>query len=108
VKIGCFERLLKKYWESGASRTTPGDLAQRANRTEFLGGVQIGSPVVLNLAQPYNFVMMMKDFSGKEMKDTGEQHAHKQGACPLLLPKGSPSSQVNSFTLAFFWALIVC
>jgi len=56
---------------------------------------------VRNLADHGVFVMMVKDFSGVEMKLAGEQHAHNQGMQPEPEPVFPPASHfVNS---AFPW-----
>ena len=51
--------------------------------------------MVLNLADPGNFVMVVKDFGSEEVDFTGEQHAHNQGAHPVLVPTFSPASQLD-------------
>ena len=51
-----------------------------------------------NLADPRDFVMMVKGFSGEEMKLAGEQHAHHEGMRPESEPEFSPASHFsNSF-----------
>jgi len=51
-----------------------------------------------NLADLGVFVMMVKDFSGVEMKLAGEEHAHHQGMRPETEPEFSPASHFsNSF-----------
>jgi hypothetical protein len=62
--------------DRGANRTAANDLAKGAQRDGFLGGVQVCSTSVRNLAQPYNFVMVVKDFRKIEMGFTDEQQAH--------------------------------
>ena len=62
--------------DRGANRTATNDLAKGAQRDGFLGGVQVCSTRVLKLAQPYNFVMVVKDFRRIEVGFTDEQQAH--------------------------------
>ena len=94
--------LLNKRLDRGANRAVTNDLAKGAERTEFLGGVKVGSTMVLNLADPGNFVMVVKNFGREEVDFTREQHAHHQGAHPVLVPKFSPSSQLDGFALSWF------
>jgi hypothetical protein len=56
--------------------------------------------MVLNLANPGNFVMVVKDFGRKEVDFTREQHAHQQGAHPILVPTFSPASQLEGLALS--------
>jgi hypothetical protein len=99
--IGLLDCLLNKRLNRRAYRTATYDLAKRAERSEFLGGVQVGSTTVLNLAHPGNFVMVVKDLGGEEVDFAREQHAHKQGAHPILVPTFSPVSQFEG--LALYW-----
>jgi hypothetical protein len=69
-----------------ANRTVSNDLAERAERAEILGGVQVGPIRVLNLADPCDFRVVVKDFGSKEVDFTGEQHPHHQGAHPVPVP----------------------
>jgi len=79
-------RLLNNRLDRGANRAGTNNLAEGAERAEFRGGVQVGSTLVLNLAGPGNFAMVVKDFGRKEVDFTREQHAHDQGAYPVLVP----------------------
>ena len=69
-------RFLNKQLDGGANRTATNDLAKGAQRDGFLNGVQVCSTMVLNLAHPCNFVMVVKDFPRIEVELTGEQQAH--------------------------------
>ena len=42
--------------------------------------------MVLNLADPGYFRMVVEDFGRDEMKFTREQHAHNKGARPIFVP----------------------
>src|SRR5208337_5399061 len=95
-------RLLDKRLDRGANRTATNDLAKGAERAEFLGGVQVRSTMVLNLADPGNFAMVVKDFGRKEVDFTREQHAHNQGAHPVPVPTFSPASQLEGLALSWF------
>jgi hypothetical protein len=55
--------------------------------------------MVLNLADPGNFVMVVEDFGREEVDFTGEQHAHHQRVYPVLMPISSPASQIYGFAL---------
>jgi len=61
--------------------------------------VEVASAAVRNLADPGDFVMMVKDFSGVEMKLAGEQHAHNQGMHPEPKPVFPPASHFVESTL---------
>jgi hypothetical protein len=52
-----------------------------------------------NFADPGDFVMMVKDFNGVEMKLAGEQHAHHEGMRPETEPEFSPASHCTNFDL---------
>ena len=108
LKSGFLVRLLNERLDRGANRAVTNDLAKGAERAEFLGGVQVGSTMVLNLADPGNFVMVVKDFGRKEVDFTREQHAHNQGAHPVLVPIFSPASQLDGFALSWFGLKSVC
>jgi hypothetical protein len=58
--------------------------------------------MVLNLANPGNFRVVVKDFGRKEVDFTREQHAHHQGAHPILVPTFSPASQLAGPALSEF------
>jgi len=62
--------------------------------------VQVCSSVVINLADPGNLVMVVKDFGRKEVDFTCEQHAHNQGAHPILMPIFSPAFHLGGFALS--------
>ncbi|MGO8787010.1 MAG: hypothetical protein ACLQVL_06455 [Terriglobia bacterium] len=51
--------------DSGADRTATNDLAEGAEWAQVLGSVKVGPAVVLNLADPGNFRMVVKDFGGE-------------------------------------------
>jgi hypothetical protein len=99
---GFLFRLLNMRLDCGANRAAADDLAKGTERTEFRGGVQVGSTMVLNLADPGNFTMVVKDLGRKEVDFTREQHAHKQGAHPILVPIFSPASHLEGFALTWF------
>jgi hypothetical protein len=65
--IGFLDRLLNKRLNGGTNRAAANDLAKWAERSKFLGGVQVGSTVVLNLADPRNFIMVVEDFGREEV-----------------------------------------
>jgi len=90
---------LNRRLNRGANRAAPSDLAERTERAGLLGGVQIHRPLVPELANPHDFVMVMEDFSRKEMEFASQEYAHHQGAHPTLVPKASPSSQLDGFFL---------
>jgi hypothetical protein len=58
--------------------------------------------MVLNLADPGNFVMVVKDFGRKDVDFTGEQHADNQGAHPVLMPSFSPAPQLAGLVHSWF------
>ena len=101
--IRFLDRLLNMRLDCGADRAAANDLAQGAERTEFLGGVQVGSTVVLNLADPGNFVMVVKNFGGEEVDFTRKQHAHHQGVHPVIVPTSSPAPQLYGLALSMVW-----
>jgi hypothetical protein len=70
---------LNKQLGRGANRTAANDLAKGAQRDGSLGGVQVCSTTVLNLAHSGNFVMVVKDFCRIEVDFTDEQQAHNEG-----------------------------
>ena len=78
-------QFLNNRWDSGTNRAATCDLAKGADRADILGGVQVCSTGVLNLADPGNFIMVVKDFGRKKVNFTREQHAHHQGAHPMLV-----------------------
>jgi len=57
---------------------------------------------MFNLAGPGVFVMVVKDFSGVEMKLTRQQRAHNQGMHPERESKFSPTSHRDGFALSCF------
>jgi hypothetical protein len=57
---------------------------------------------VLNLADPGNLVMVVKDLGSKEVNFTCKQHAHDQGLHPVLVPTFSPPSHLDTFPLSWF------
>jgi hypothetical protein len=63
--------------------------------------VQVRSTLVLKLADPGNFAMVVKDFGCKEVDFTREQQAHHQGAHPVPVPMFSPASQLGSLALSW-------
>ena len=99
---GFLFRLLNMRLNCGAHRAAAHDLAKGAERTELLGGVQVGSTLVLNLADPGNLGVVVKNFSSKEVDFSGEQHAHYQGMHPIFVPIFSPASQLDCRTASKF------
>ena len=91
--------LLNNRLDRGANRTAANDLAKGAQRKGYLGGVQVCSTRVLNLAHPCNFVMVVKDFPRIEVDFTDEQQAHNEGPYPRLVPIFAPASQIESLAL---------
>ena len=83
---GFLIQLLNGRQEGGANRTGSYDLAKGAERAGFLRTVEVGSTLVLNLADRNNFVMMVKDFGRNKLDFTGKQHTDDQGAYPELVP----------------------
>jgi hypothetical protein len=49
----------------------------------------------IKLADPCNFVVVVKDFGRKEVNFTREQYAHNQGTHPVPAPMFSPASQIT-------------
>src|SRR5208282_2644373 len=86
LKSGFPVLLLNDRLDGGANRAVTNDLAKGAERAEFRGGVQVYSTLVLNLADPGNFAMVVKDFGSKEVNFTCKQHANDQGVYPVLVP----------------------
>jgi len=74
-------------------------LAKRTERSDVLGGMQIGATLMLNLADPGNFFMVVKDFGSKKVYFAREQHAHDQGVDPGAVPRFSPAAQPDGFAL---------
>jgi hypothetical protein len=58
--------------------------------------------MVLSLADPCNFGMVVKNFGGKKVDFTRQQHAHHQGARPVFAPAFTPASQLDGFALSRF------
>ena len=58
--------------------------------------MQVTAPAVGNLADSRDFVMMVKGFSGEEMKLAGEQYAHHQGVHPEPEPRFSTASHCSN------------
>ena len=79
-----------------ANRTVADNLAQRADGTVYRSRVQVASPSVRSLAHTGDFVMMVKDFSGVEMKLAREQHTHDQGMNPEPESRFSTASHFTS------------
>src|SRR5579872_4690873 len=65
--------LLNKRLNRRANRTVPRDLAQRTERTNFLGRVQVRSTPMFNLADSCSFIVVVKSFGRKEVDLTSEQ-----------------------------------
>ena len=63
--------------------------------------------MVLNLADPRNFLMVVKDFGSEEVDFTGEQHAHHQGAHPVLVPTFLRASQFDRVQ-SLVWTQSAC
>jgi hypothetical protein len=80
--------------DGGANRTVANDLAKGAEWIERLGGVQVSSTMVLNLADPHNFFMVVYNLGRKKVNFTREQRAHNQGVKPVLVPIISPALQL--------------
>ena len=95
-------RLRGHRLDRGANCAITRDLAEGAERSKILGGVQVGSTMVGNLADPCAFVMMVKDFGSEEVDFTREQHPHNQGMYPELVSIISPASQLDRFSLSKF------
>jgi hypothetical protein len=99
--------LLNERLHGGASRAATNNLAEGTERAEFLGGVPACSTTMLKLADPCNFAMVVKDLGTKEVDFTRQQHAHDQGAQPIIVPilapaphlKGSPFLALHSICL---------
>ena len=81
----------------GANRTTANNLAERADRADFRGGVQVAATMMRALADLGVFVMVVKQFSRGEMQLAGEQHAHNQGMHPEPEPEFPPASHYAIF-----------
>jgi hypothetical protein len=64
--------------------------------------------MVLNLADPCRFGMVVKDFGGEKVDFTGEQHTHNQGVNPVLVPIISPVSQRCRLALSLVWTQSAC
>lgn len=80
-------RPLNYRLDRGTNRTAPNDLAQGAERSEFLGGLHGRCTLVLKQADTGNpAAMVVKDFGRIDVDFTGEQHAHYQGPYPILVP----------------------
>jgi hypothetical protein len=77
---------LKGQLNCGANRAAPHDLAKGAERSAVLRSVEIRSAMVLNLAEPDNFRVVVKKFGGVDVNFAREQHAHDQGAYPVAVP----------------------
>ena len=92
--------LLNNRLDRGANRTAANDLAKGAEWSGLLGGVQVRSAMVLNLAEPDDFVVVVKDLRRVEVDFTGEQQAHNEGPYPRLVPIFTPTSQIESLALS--------
>jgi len=75
-------RLIDQRLDCGLNGTGADDLAKGARGTKLGRGVKIGSTLMLDLAQPGNFIVMMKDFGGDEMNLSRQQHAGNKGVNP--------------------------
>ena len=62
--------------------------------------MQVGSTLVLNLANPLNFSVVVKNLGRKKVELTREQQAYDQAPHPKVLPIFSPASHYGS---ALFW-----
>ena len=60
----------------------------------MLAGMQEGATLVIKLADPCNFVVVVEDFGRKEVDFAREEYAHNQGAHPVPMPMFSPASQM--------------
>jgi hypothetical protein len=67
--------------------------------------VQEGATLVIKLADPCNFVVVVEDFSRKEVDFAREQYAHNQGVNPVLVPKYSRTSHLSGFALSYWFGL---
>jgi hypothetical protein len=72
--------------DRGANRTVTNDLADGAERAGLLAGVQEGATMEIKLADPCNFVVVVKNLGRKKMNLTREQYAHYQGTHPKFVP----------------------
>jgi len=64
---GLPDRIWNERFDCGANRTATNDLAKWANRADFRGSVQVRPALMLDLADPRNFDMVMEDFGGKQV-----------------------------------------
>ena len=109
VVSGSPVRPLNVRWDRGANRTAANDLAQGAERGGFLGGAQDYPARALELTEVGNSAaVVVKDFGAKEVDFTGEQHAHYQGAHPVLVPIISPAPQLYTLALTLVWTQPAC
>ena len=92
--------LLNDQAGRGTDRAVANDLAEWAEGGELRASVQVTSALVLNLAEPCSFAMLVKDFGRKKVDFTCEQHAHDQGARPVVVPIFSPASHLNDLALS--------
>jgi len=92
--------LLNDQAGRGTDRAVANDLAEWAEGGKLLASVQVTSALVLNLAEPCSFAMLVKDFGRKKVDFTCEQHAHDQGARPVVVPVFSPESHVDDLALS--------
>ena len=58
--------------------------------------------MVLNLADPGYFRMVVEDFGRNEMNFTREQHAHDKGAHPIFVPIIPHGSQFDRQAVSRF------
>jgi len=73
LKSGFPVRSLNNRLDRGTDGTAPHDLAQRAERGEFLGGLQGCCTLALKLADAGNSaVMVVKDFGRVDVDFAGE------------------------------------
>ncbi len=82
--------------QGGANRTRANKLAKGTEGISFLGGVQIRSAPVLELASAHDDVVVMEDFRKEQVDDRGEQHSHEQGTHPASITEMSHSPQADN------------
>jgi hypothetical protein len=92
--------LLQYRLHGRSNGTITNNLAKGTERNKILGGVQVGTTLVLNLTDPCYFFMVVKYLGGKKVEFTHEQHAHYQGVNPVLLPVSPPTPDLNGFALS--------
>jgi hypothetical protein len=80
-------RLAQEVSNLGANRVTASDLAERAERADLLGDMQVRSPFASSTAITRSNFVVVKNLYGEKLNFTSERKAGNECVHPVSLPR---------------------